>query len=260
MFFRLLLEYDGRGFSGWQSQAGETRTVQGVLEAALAQLGAGPLRVTGSGRTDAGVHAEGQVAGVSLARDFEPEVLKRALNGILPGDLAVLGVDRARADFDARRHATGKTYRYGVWNARASSPLRSARWHHVAAPLDVGRMGQAASELLGTHDFACFQAAGSDVVSTVRELRQLEVAGQSGAEIEFWVEGSGFLRHMVRNLVGTLLEVGRGRRDPGSMAGLLASRDRRQAGPTAPAKGLTLVSVEYGEAPPAMVLASGVSQ
>ena len=121
-------------------------------------------------------------------------------------------------------------------------------------------MGQAASELLGTHDFACFQAAGSDVVSTVRELRQLEVAGQSGAEIEFWVEGSGFLRHMVRNLVGTLLEVGRGRRDPGSMAGLLASRDRRQAGPTAPAKGLTLVSVEYGEAPPAMVLASGVSQ
>jgi len=259
VLFRLLLEYDGSGFSGWQSQAGATRTVQEVLEAAFEQLDAGPARVTGSGRTDAGVHAEGQVAGVSLSRDFEPEALKRALNAILPADLAVLGVDRASADFDARRDATGKTYRYGVWNGRASSPLRSARWHHVAIPLDIVVMKQAAVELLGTHDFACFQAAGSDVVDTVRDLRRLEVAGRTGAEIVFLIEGSGFLWHMVRTLAGTLLEVGRGRRDPNSMGALLASRDRRQAGPTAPAKGLTLVSVEYGAGAAKGALASGVS-
>lgn len=249
MFYRLVLEYDGTDFAGWQVQARGERTVQGTLIEALEHLSGGRARVTGSGRTDAGVHAEGQVAGVALERDFGPEELMRALNALLPADVAVREAHRAAEDFDARRHAVGKIYRYGVWNAAVPSPLRLRRWHHVAAPLDVAAMARAAGLLVGEHDFAAFQAAGSDVVDSVRELRRFEVGGQPGSEIVLECEGGGFLRKMVRNLVGTLLEVGHGRRDAGSMTGLLASRERGLAGATAPARGLCLVAVHYPESP-----------
>jgi tRNA pseudouridine38-40 synthase len=243
--FRLTLEYDGSEFAGWQSQAQGERTVQATLAAALAEIAGAPVRVTGAGRTDAGVHAEGQVAAATLETRLDAETLQRALNAHLPRDLAVVACATVREGFDPRRDAVGKLYRYGVWNGRAASPLRRRRFHHVPAPLDVAAMQGAAAHLLGRHDFASFQAAGSSVTDTVRTLRRVEVAGAAGEEIVLSLEGDGFLRHMVRNVVGTLLEIGAGRRPPGSLTALLAARDRTQAGPTAPARGLTLVRVDY---------------
>jgi len=245
VFFRLNLEYDGTDFSGWQIQAGGERTVQGCLQEALEAVSGGVVRVTGAGRTDAGVHAEGQVAAASLERDFEPETLRRALNAHLPPDVVVREAASCPGDFDPRRHAWGKVYRYRVWNARERSPLRARRSAFVPAPLSLESMAEGAAALVGERDFACFQAAGSGITDTVRDLRRLDVMGLPGAEIAFEAEGSGFLRHMVRNLVGTLLEVGKGKRSADSMGALLASRDRRLAGPTAPARGLTLVRVLY---------------
>jgi tRNA pseudouridine38-40 synthase len=243
--FRLTLEYDGSEFAGWQSQAQGERTVQATLAAALAEIAGAPVRVTGAGRTDAGVHAEGQVAAATLETRLDAETLQRALNAHLPRDLAVVACATVREAFDPRRDAVGKLYRYGVWNGRAASPLRRRRFHHVPAPLDVAAMQGAAAHLLGRHDFASFQAAGSSVTDTVRTLHRVEVAGAAGEEVILSLEGDGFLRHMVRNVVGTLLEIGAGRRPPGSLTALLAARDRTQAGPTAPARGLTLVRVDY---------------
>lgn len=243
--FRLTLEYDGTEFSGWQSQAQGERTVQATLAAALTELAGAPVRVTGAGRTDAGVHAEGQVAAATVETRLDAETLLRALNARLPRDLAVVGCDAAREDFDPRREALGKLYRYGVWNGRVASPLRRRRFHHVPGSLDVTALRLAAAPLCGRHDFASFQGAGSSVTDTVRSLRRVAVVGEAGGEIAFLLEGDGFLRHMVRNLVGSLLEVGVGRRPPGWISEVLAARDRALAGPTAPARGLTLVKVDY---------------
>ena len=243
---RITLEYDGSGFSGWQRQAQGERTVQGCLEDALAELAAAePVSAMGSGRTDAGVHAVGQVASATLLTRLGPPELRRALNAKLPSDVAVLEVAFAPEGFDARRSASGKCYRYAIWNGSERSPLRARRCAFVPSRLDLAAMRQAAAQLVGEHDFAAFQAAGSGVVHTVRELRRADVAGAPGGEVALEVEASGFLRHMVRNLAGTLIEVGQGRRSPGSLAGLLASRDRSLAGPTAPAHGLTLLWVKY---------------
>ncbi len=251
--FRLTLEYDGTEFSGWQIQPGGSRTVQGVLEHAIARVSGVRVRAVGSGRTDAGVHAEGQVASVALATALEPERLQRAINGVLPEDVVVRELAVAADGFDARRHATGKLYRYGLWNGPERAPLRRRRALALARPLDLEAMRRAAAQLLGSHDFAAFQGAGSSVQTTVRTLRRVEVSGEAGGPVELWFEGNGFLRHMVRNLTGTLLEVGMGRRDPEGMTALLATRHRSRAGPTAPAHGLTLVSVSHAQrkgAPP----------
>ena len=243
--FRLALEYDGADFAGWQIQAEGTRTVQGTLEAALQQVTGATARVTGAGRTDAGVHAERQVASVTLETRLDPERLARALNGVLPHDLSVVDCAAAPDDFHARYGARSKLYCYRIWNGASASPLRRTRCYRVAPPLDVEAMRKGALSLLGTHDFAAFQAAGSQVVSSVRTLTRLDVAGEPRGEIGLWVEGTGFLRHMVRNLAGTLIEVGLGQREAASMAELLESRDRQRAGPTAPAQALTLVRVDY---------------
>jgi tRNA pseudouridine38-40 synthase len=243
--FKLTLEYDGADFEGWQVQPGGRRTVQGALEQAIARVTLERVRCTGSGRTDSGVHAEGQVASVRLATAMTPEALRRALNGVLPADVAVRALEPAPDGFDARRHAAGKLYRYDLWNGPDRAPLRRRRALCLARPLDLTAVRSAAADLVGSHDFASFQASGSDVRTTVRTLRRLELTGEEVGALSLWFEGSGFLRHMVRNLVGTLLEVGSGRRDPEGMSALLAARDRGRAGRTAPAHALTLVSVSY---------------
>jgi tRNA pseudouridine38-40 synthase len=203
------------------------------------------VRVTGAGRTDAGVHAEGQVAAALLETRLDAPTLQRALNAKLPPDLVVREAAAAAEDFDPRRHAKAKLYRYRVWNGVEPSPLRRRHVHHVRERLDVEGMGKASPPLAGRHDFASFQAAGSSVDTTVRTLHRVTVSGAPGGEVFFEFEGDGFLRHMVRILVGTLLEIGLGRRPADSLPELLEVGDRRWAGPTAPAAGLTLVRVDY---------------
>jgi tRNA pseudouridine38-40 synthase len=220
--------------------------VQGCLLEALRTITRVPVQVTGSGRTDSGVHAEGQVANARLDTLLATEELRRALNGNLPRDVVVLAVERVDEDFDARHGAHSKLYVYRVWNGAQRSPLRTRRAMTVLQPLDMGAMAGAAAHLAGRHDFRSFQATGSNVKETVRELFRAEVSGVTGGEIRMEFEGSGFLRYMVRNMAGTLIEVGKGWRDSDSIPALFEARDRRQAGPTAQARGLTLVRVDYG--------------
>ena len=248
--FRLVLEYYGTGCPGWQSQAPGARPVQATLEDRVPNLAGGPVAVLGAGRTDAGVHAEGQVASLAFETALGPRELARALNAALPPDLAVLGCDGVPDAFHPRRDALSKRYRYDVWNRPEPSPLRRRRFHHVPAPLDVAAMERAARDFEGTHDFAALQSTGSSVRTSERTLLGCRVEARGG-ELRVLVEGTGFLRHMVRSLAGTLLEVGRGRRPADGIPALLAGRERSAAGPTAPAHGLTLVSVRYPEpAPP----------
>ena len=243
--FRLVLEYDGAAFAGWQVQP-QLATVQGALEAAIAKVAGCRVRVVGAGRTDAGVHAEGQVASACIDTPLGAERLRLALNGVLPPGVAVVDAAEVPATFHARRDARAKRYRYAIWNGAIRSPLRATRAWCLQRPLDLPAMRAAATAFVGTHDFASFQTAGSDVLTTERTLERLEITGAAGAGITLAFEGSGFLRHMVRNLTGTLVEVGSGRRNASEMPALLAARDRRVAGRTAPAHGLTLEWVRYG--------------
>jgi len=247
--FRLTLEYDGTDFEGWQAQPAGHRTVQGVLEESLAALFGERVASIGSGRTDTGVHAEAQVASFGVETDLDPHTICRALNARLPMDLTVLRVERAADDFYALRGARAKCYRYGIWNGLGRSPLRARRFHWERRPLDLEAMRRAAGDLLGRHDFASFQATGSFVPHSVRSLARAELSGEAGGEIFLEVEGDGFLRHMVRNIAGTLLEVGLGQRPADSMGELLEGRDRTRAGPTAPGCGLTLIWVRYADEP-----------
>ena len=256
---KLTLAYDGTDYVGWQRQAAG-RSIQGVLETALAEIEGAPVTVVGAGRTDAGVHALGQVASVRLAHDIEPRVLARALNAKLPADIRVLGADAVGAGFHARYSARSKTYRYRLSNGGVADPFAARYAWHVAAPLHLDAMRAAGARLCGRHDFAAFQSTGSEVRSTVRTLSSLTIerrpecgpeamtGGTGAALIAVEVEGDGFLRHMVRALVGTLVEVGRGQRAAGDMALILASKRRDRAGPTAPAHGLFLVRVTCADA------------
>lgn len=246
---KLTIAYDGTGLVGWQRQASGV-SVQGLLEEALANLEGGPVPVSGAGRTDAGVHALGQVASISLTRPIDPRSLVKALNMHLPPAVRVLQADEVSPDFHARFRATGKRYRYRLWNSTVLSPFeRPYVWHIPWPPLDVDAMQAAAVRLVGTHDFAAFQGAGSDVETSVRTVWESAVAveePQPGARlVTYEVRGEGFLRHMVRAIAGTLVEVGRGRRTPESIEAILASGRRGAAGRTAPPAGLFLVEVEY---------------
>ena len=183
--FRLTLEYDGTEFAGWQSQKQGERTVQDTLAAALAEIAGQPVRVSGAGRTDAGVHAEGQVAAAAFETRLDAETLARALNAKLPTDVAVVAASLAADGFDPRREARGKLYRYALWNGSAPSPLRRRRFHHVREPLDVAAMAGAATALIGRHDFASFRAVGSRVASTTRTLERAAVDAElAGAQAE----------------------------------------------------------------------------
>jgi tRNA pseudouridine38-40 synthase len=218
-----------------------------VLEDALAPIEGGPVTVHGAGRTDAGVHALGQVASATVANTLDERALARALNAVLPTDVRVLSIEEAEPDFHARFRARSKTYEYRIVNAPiASAFLRRYVWH-IQQPLDLEAIRTAAGPLVGTHDFAGFQGAGTFAASTVRTILALDVEDGAGFDLPFVIRvtGDGFLRHMVRNIVGTLVEVGAGRWDPWRLLAVLESRDRAEAGRTAPPQGLFLTHVSY---------------
>ena len=242
---KITLEYDGTNYVGWQRQAAGV-SIQGLLEEALAPIEGGRVTVHGAGRTDAGVHALGQVATVGLEAGIDPLALTRALNAVLPADVRVLSVHEVEPQFHARFSAVGKVYEYRIVNAQmVSSFLYRFVWH-IGQPLNVGSMRDGSKLLIGAHDFAAFQGAGSAVASTERVVRTIEWEdGGGNRPLVMRIEAQGFLRHMVRNITGTLVEVGAGRWPPSRVADILASRDRTQAGPTAPAHGLFLVRVDY---------------
>ena len=243
---KLTIQYDGTNYVGWQRQANGV-SIQGLLEDALAPIEAGPVDVHGAGRTDAGVHSIGQVASVRLAAQLDTSTLFRALNAVLPDDVRVAAVEEAAPDFHARFSAVAKTYEYRIVNAPIVSPFMHRYVWHIPQPLEMGAMRAAAEPLVGRHDFAGFQGTGSTVVSTERTIESLDWEEGAGFErpIVMRVTGDGFLRHMVRNIIGTLVEIGVGRWRPARVRELLDARDRTHAGPTAPARGLFLAKVRY---------------
>jgi len=254
--FKLTIAYDGTDFVGWQRQANGV-SVQSLVEAALADLDGGAVAAAGAGRTDAGVHALGQVASCSLRRAIDAASVRRALNARLPPTIRVVAAEDAAPVFHARFLARSKTYRYRLFTGEVLDPFERAYVWHVPGALDVDAMARAARLVEGRHDFRAFQAAGSETLTTERTVTasRVSVAGPdaagehvrgTGALIRYEITGNGFLRHMVRTIVGSLVEIGRGRRDEAWLAGVIASRDRTGAGPTAPAAGLFLVEVDYG--------------
>lgn len=247
---KLTLEYDGTHYVGWQLQPNGV-SIHARLGQALEQLLGGPVALEAAGRTDSGVHATGQVVCFTTERVLPLKAYWRGLNGFLPEDIAVVRAEEVPADFDPRRWSHGKRYRYRVSNRPSRSPLRRFTHWEVFAPLDVEALRRGAAHLLGRHDFSSFRAADCQAAHALREVRRVDVQGTSGDELSVVVEGTAFLKHMVRNLVGTLMEVGKGRRPDTWVAEVLAARDRKRAGPTAPAHGLVLEEVFYGEGPPA---------
>jgi tRNA pseudouridine38-40 synthase len=286
--YRVTIAYDGTDFVGWQRQASGV-SVQGVLEEALRALDERHVTAIAAGRTDAGVHALGQVAAFTLAHAQPAETVLRALNARLPETVRVLDAAEVPASFHPQFDAHSKTYRYRIWNGDVLSPFERRYAWHLPGALDVGAMRAAAALLEGEHDFAAFQGSGSDVVTTVRRVLTSRIAdcglrigasglrigasglriGASGFEfgasgfdsgasglgfgrtaqpalVEYEIAGTGFLRHMVRVIVGSLVEVGRRRQPPEWLTRVLDSRDRSAAGQTAPALGLFLVGVDYG--------------
>lgn len=245
--FKVTLAYDGTNFSGWQNQP-RRRTVQGTFQYAWQQITGEVVQVTATSRTDAGVHALGQVVGVSTMTHLTAEQLCRALNARLPADVVVWDVELAPDAFHATYDAVEKCYRYTIYNAR-TRPLfeRNYVWH-VPLPLNIESMHRAGQVLVGNHDFASFQSAGSPRDSTIRTMTSLAVQHpESGAahHVEIEVQGDGFLYNMVRIIVGTLVDVGVGRRTEEWLAEVLAARDRKAAGRTAPPQGLCLFRVDY---------------
>jgi tRNA pseudouridine38-40 synthase len=262
---KLTLTYDGTPFVGWQRQADGT-SIQGLVEEALARIEGAPVSAIGAGRTDAGVHACGQVASVRLTATIDVAVLARALNATLPPEIRVIAVDEVPSSFHARYSAASKTYRYQIVNGPVATPFEWRYAWHVCERLDFERMSAAAALFEGEHDFAAFRGTGSSVKTTVRHVscsrfsRLAAAPAQSGCawglatedppgteRLVYDVTASGFLRHMVRAIVGTLVEIGTGRRVPASIEQALRSGNRKDAGATAPACGLCLVRVEYGE-------------
>lgn len=244
--FRLVLEYDGSHYHGWQRQKG-LLTIQEVLESRLEIMLNRPMSVRASGRTDAGVHAKGQVVNFYSETRMLPQEIQRGLNSLLPGDVVVLAAEEVPDSFHARFSATSKTYEYRILNRPEPSALERRFAWHICRPLCLDSIFESLKLLTGPRDFAAFMASGGSVRCTERELMRASVEQPDPEHLVFTFEADGFLRHMVRNLVGTLVEVGLGKRMPEEISSILAGKDRRAAGMTAPAHGLYLVSVQYDE-------------
>ena len=245
---RLLLAYDGTHFHGWARQPG-LRTIQGVMEDALGRLLPDRPRLSVAGRTDAGVHAEGQVASFPAFAHLDPGRVQRALNGMLAPEIAIRNVRRAPDGFDARRSATGRCYRYLIDTDRVPDPFTARFVWHRPVELSLGRMRAAARLLVGEHDFASLCRSRNLPGSTVRDLRRLSVA-KRGHLVTLTVEANAFLHQMVRSLAGTLVAVGMGKMEPEAMPEILGARHRSAAGPVAPPHGLTLMAVSYAPGAP----------
>jgi len=241
--FRLTVEYDGTEYAGFQWQV-ERRTIQGELEAALARLMKGPVRVTGAGRTDAGVHALGQVVSFRCVTRMPVEALPAAMNALLPRDIAVASAEETEERFNARFSARSRVYLYVLLNRPARGALLDRFCWHWRDPLDIEAMREAGRRLVGTHDFAAWANSGDEVRSTVRTLMRCAVR-PAGRFVLVMVEANAFLHGMVRNIVGTMVSVGRGKLTPDDMERITESRCRAEAGPCAPARGLCLLRVRY---------------
>jgi tRNA pseudouridine38-40 synthase len=242
--FKLLIEYDGTPFVGWQAQDNGV-SVQGVIAAAVTAFSGETVPVQGAGRTDAGVHALGQAAHVDLAKDWDTDSVRDALNFHLrPQPIAVLSAERVGEDFDARFSATKRHYLYRIVNRRADLALEANRSWRVGRPLDTEAMHAAAQRLVGRHDFTTFRAAECQAKSPVKTLERLDVT-RSGEELHVTAVARSFLHHQVRSMVGSLMHVGEGKWSAGDLAAALAARDRARCGQVAPPQGLYLVRVEY---------------
>lgn len=242
--FKLVVEYDGSAFHGWQRQKND-RTVQATLERALAVMTREHVAVIGSGRTDAGVHALGQVASFTTRSHLDADAFGNGLNSLLPDDVVVCSCDRMPDRFHARFDVRSKHYRYHILNRhRAPAVGRQFVWH-IRQPLDRAAMADAAARLTGTHDFKAFEGAGSPRAHTVRTVTTSAIEATGGGNVIYDIRADGFLRFMVRNIVGTLVAVGRGKIGAGDIEAILQSRDRSRAGATAPPQGLFLMDVSY---------------
>ncbi len=256
MRYRAIVAYDGTAYQGWQAQPSGA-TVQQVLESALGIVLREPVRIVAAGRTDAGVHARGQViafdAGIELTSASAPSGragssdlarVLRSVNAVLPEDVVLRTLDIAETGFDPRHDAVQRGYRYRIWNAEVRSPFERTRAWHVRDPLDGAAMAEAAAVLVGEHDFASFQGADDVPRPSVRTVQRSDLAS-TGAVLVYAIEANSFARHMVRNIVGTLVDIGRGRLPVTTVPALLAARDRRIAPAPAPPQGLCLEWVRY---------------
>jgi len=241
--FKIIIKYDGTNYCGWQIQP-QGRTIQGELTRVLSLLDHRPDTVNGAGRTDSGVHAEGQAASFLLEREFEPARLRDAINGNLDPEIRVSDVSIVEESFHARYSAAQKTYKYQICTGPVASPFLYRYVYHFRGPLDRASMREAAARLVGRHDFSAFTVCDSEAADHIRDLRSLEVDQHDDIAI-ITATADGFLRYMVRTIAGTLIDVGRGYRSPDSVRAALEGHDRLLAGPTAPAAGLTLLRVDY---------------
>ncbi|MBW1895659.1 MAG: tRNA pseudouridine(38-40) synthase TruA [Deltaproteobacteria bacterium] len=243
--FKLLIEYDGTAYSGWQRQSSD-RTIQGTIESALNTMTERSVALIGSGRTDAGVHAVAQVANFRVETRLAPDVFLRGLNGLLPADIVIRDCSRVDEDFHARYDAKSKVYEYRILNHPIRAALfRQYAWH-ISTPLNLEAVRTAMGHLKGEQDFSAFQAAGGNQAHAVRTVINPRLSEKDAeSHVVFSIEADGFLRHMVRNIVGTLVDVGLGKTSPAGFKDILLSKDRSRAGITAPAQGLFLMEVKY---------------
>lgn len=244
MNYKAVLQYEGTRYRGWQTQGNTDNTIQGKLEALLSRMEGAPVEVHGSGRTDAGVHAAGQVINFRSSLGKSPEEIRDYMNQYLPEDMAVISVEETAPRFHARLNAVRKTYEYRIWNALVPDVFGRRFQTHIPEPLDVDAMRHAAKALCGTHDYRAFCSLKKFKKSTVRTVKEIRIT-QEGPEVCIFYTGDGFLYHMVRILTGTLVEVGLGLRSPEEMGTILEGLDRARAGRLMPPEGLTLVNVEY---------------